>query len=152
MSENEQGGCPICGGELLGTTKESDIFGLTAVTEHCICQTCGEVIVTPEQSRRNKKAVIAVRELVEARLRDMIARRHGCFRVEQNGGVQKLVGDELLSELCAQPPRELRECVHKVVDRARMRHMGSFVQVLGNGQARVLFDKPPTMFGGDSDE
>ena len=49
--------CPICGkGELVMESHETDgVFGLL----HSICDYCAEWIVTPEQSRYNKRIILS---------------------------------------------------------------------------------------------
>lgn len=145
MSNNEQCGpwadCPMCDGEMIEVTEEISVFGIPALMVRGNCRKCEGAFVTPEQSRRNKKVVIAAREYAEARLREVLAHR-GYFRVEPDGSVRKLVNDEWPISLCSQPSQELSVCVHEVVVHARVWHVGSYVLVRGTGHARALFDAP----------
>lgn len=79
--------CPICGeGTLVANVHERsyDVDGFPYVVQglrHSLCDHCGEYITTPEQSRYNKRVIIAARDQA----------------VAERDRLQRLTPDEILS-------------------------------------------------------
>ncbi|MBP9749862.1 MAG: hypothetical protein KBD21_03975 [Candidatus Pacebacteria bacterium] len=149
--------CPFCNGVLDEVVSMYKVFGITVVTERSRCRNnddCGVEITTPQQSRRNKKVSIAMREFAEKRLANMLVRR-GYYRVEPDGVCRELVDNEWPVGLCSQVSMSLDQCAHNVIVFVRAERAGCFVEVLGNGRARVLldesFEKSPYDEDGDFD-